>query len=348
VPGIDFTNDPLLQGRNFSYLDTQLKRLGSPNFTHLPVNAPRCPFRHFQQDGHMAFYNPKGRANYEPNSWGADGDGAGGPREDPKRGFQTYPAAESGEKRRIRPESFADHYSQARQFYISQTPVERAHIGDAIVFELSKCDRADIRERIVGHLMNIHDELAAHVAEGLGLAEMPKAALPATPVNTSLPPSDALSILKNGPKSFAGRKVGALVTDGVDMKVLGALKKAVEAEGAMLKIVAPKIFGVTADDGSTVEADEKIDGGPSVVFDAVAVLPSAEGAAMLARMPAARDFVTDAFAHYKFVAHNQHASALFAAACVSPDGGFIALDGEDAAEFVTACRQLRFWNRQGA
>ena len=344
VPGIDFTNDPLLQGRNFSYLDTQLKRLGSTNFTHLPVNAPRCPFHHFQQDGHMAFYNPKGRANYEPNSWGKDG----GPREDPEHGFHTYPAHEAGEKRRIRPESFADHYSQARQFYISQTPVEQAHIGDAIVFELSKCDHAHIRERIVGHLMNIHDDLAGHVAQGLGLAEMPKAAEPAAPVNTSLPASDALSILKNGPTSFAGRKVGALVTDGVDMTVLGALRKAVEAEGAMLKIVAPKIFGVTADDGSTVEADEKIDGGPSVVFDAVAVLPSAEGAMMLARMPAARDFVSDAFAHYKFVAHNQHAAALFTAACVTPDAGFVSLDGSNAGEFVSACRQLRFWNRQGA
>src|ERR1700761_2467096 len=107
VPGIDFTNDPLLQGRNFSYLDTQLKRLGSPNFTHLPINAPRCPFAHFQQDGHMAMHNPKGRANYEPNSWGADG----GPREDPKRGFRSFPSEETGPKARLRPESFADHYS---------------------------------------------------------------------------------------------------------------------------------------------------------------------------------------------------------------------------------------------
>lgn len=344
VPGIDFSNDPLLQGRNFSYLDTQLKRLGSPNFTHLPINAPRCPFRHLQQDGHMAFYNPKGRANYEPNSWGEQG----GPREDPERGFQTYPEAVQGEKRRIRPESFADHYSQARQFYISQTPVEQAHIGDALVFELSKCDREDIRARIVSHLMNIDDGLASYVAEGLGLPEMPKPAKPAVPVNVTLPPSDPLSILKNGPESFAGRKVGALVTDGVDAKMLGDLRKALEAEGAMLKIVAPTIFGVTADDGSTVEADEKIDGGPSVIFDAVAVLPSAEGAAMLSGKPQAKDFVSDAFAHYKFVAHNTHAKALFEAAGVEPDGGFLMLDTSKAEDFVAACRQLRFWDRPGA
>jgi catalase len=118
VPGIDFTNDPLLQGRNFSYLDTQLKRLGSPNFTYLPVNAPKCPIAHFQQDGHMAVANPVTRANYEPNSWDV---AEGGPREDPATGFRSYPAQEGGEKRRLRPDSFADHYSQARQFYLSQT-----------------------------------------------------------------------------------------------------------------------------------------------------------------------------------------------------------------------------------
>ena len=117
-PGIDFSNDPLLQGRNFSYLDTQIKRLGGPNFTHIPINAPRCPFAHFQQDGHMAMRNPKGRVNYEPNSW-TDG----GPRENPARGFRTFQEEADGPKVRLRPESFADHYSQARQFFISQTAI---------------------------------------------------------------------------------------------------------------------------------------------------------------------------------------------------------------------------------
>ena len=116
VPGVDFTNDPLLQGRNFSYLDTQVKRLGGPNFTHIPVNAPKCPFHNFQQDGHMAMVNPIGRANYEPNSWGG---AAGGPREDHETGFRSFPATEAGPKVRERSESFADHYSQARQFYVS-------------------------------------------------------------------------------------------------------------------------------------------------------------------------------------------------------------------------------------
>src|SRR5689334_14204214 len=144
VPGLDFTNDPLLQGRNFSYLDTQLKRLGGPNFTHLPINAPKCPFRHFQQDGHMAFHNPKGRVNYEPNSWGGS---AGGPREAPETGFTSYPAEEQGQKQRVRSETFADHYSQARQFYLSQTPIEQTHIAAAFTFELSKVETPAIRAR---------------------------------------------------------------------------------------------------------------------------------------------------------------------------------------------------------
>src|SRR6202050_2549400 len=143
VPGIDFTNDPLLQGRNFSYLDTQVTRLGSPNFTHLPINAPKCPIAHFQQDGHMAMMNPQGRVNYEPNSWDPPG-----PREDPATGFLTYADGhgdEAGPKRRLRPESFADHYSQAQQFYVSQNEIEQQHIIDAFTFELSKCDRVTIR-----------------------------------------------------------------------------------------------------------------------------------------------------------------------------------------------------------
>src|ERR1700691_1093495 len=125
IPGIDFTNDPLLQGRNFSYLDTQVKRLGGPNFTYLPVNAPKCPMHTLQQDGHMASVNPKTRVNYEPNSWGGE---LGGPRESPYRGFESSPEAEEGPKLRVRSETFADHYSQARQFYISQTKVQQEHI----------------------------------------------------------------------------------------------------------------------------------------------------------------------------------------------------------------------------
>src|SRR6202045_3993388 len=170
VPGIDFTNDPLLQGRNFSYLDPQLKRLGGPNFTRIPVNAPKCPVNTFQQDGHMALLNPSSRVNYEPNSWGGE---LGGPREAAQSGFHSYPAEESGPKVRVRSEKFADHYSQARQFYISQTKVEQAHIAASFTFELSKVENPAIRGRLVSHLLNVDKGLADGVAKALRLKTTP-------------------------------------------------------------------------------------------------------------------------------------------------------------------------------
>ena len=187
-PGIDFSNDPLLQGRNFSYLDTQLKRLGSPNFTHIPINAPKCPFHHFQQDGHMAMRNPVGHVNYQPNSFGE------GPREQPQRGFTPFADVEQGPKRRLRAESFADHYSQARQFFISQTGGEQQHIAAALTFELSKVKTPVIRERMVSHLLNIDKTLASNVAAALGLKTMPKPADAAMPTQQDLEASPALSI----------------------------------------------------------------------------------------------------------------------------------------------------------
>jgi catalase len=342
VPGIDFSNDPLLQGRNFSYLDTQIKRLGSPNFTHLPINAPKCPFAHFQQDGHMAMHNPAGRVNYEPNSWSANP----GPRESPANGFQSYPAQEQGPKERIRSETFADHYSQARQFFISQTEVEQQHIASALTFELSKVQTPAIRIRTVSHLLNIDPGLADKVAKGLRLREMPRPADAARPTRKDLKPSPALSIHKNGPESFAGRKVGALVTDGVDVKILGALTKALHAEGATLKLVAPEVGGVEASDGTWYEADEKLDGGPSVLFDAVAILVSKGGASRLAALPAARDFIADATAHHKFIAYVDSAVPLLEKAGAELDEGFVRLDKpKDCAGFVSRCRKLRFWDR---
>src|SRR5579872_2348480 len=288
VPGVDFSNDPLLQGRNFSYLDTQLKRLGSPNFTNIPINAPKCPFHHFQQDGHMAMMNPKGRVNYEPNSWGG---AEGGPRESHETGFRSFPAEEKGRKVRERSESFADHYSQARQFYNSQTKVEQGHIAEALIFELSKVERPEIRARVVSHLPHIDRKLADQVAKGLGLDEKVQPAQAAKAPRTDLKPSKALSIALNPPETFAGRKVGALVTDGVDHAVLNALKRELEQEGAVLEVIAPAIGGVEASDGTRISADQKIGGGPSVLYDAVAVLPSEEGAKLLLNNASARDFI---------------------------------------------------------
>ena len=348
VPGIDFTNDPLLQGRNFSYLDTQLKRLGSPNFTYLPVNAPKCPFANFQQDGHMAMVNPHTRVNYEPNSWDPPG-----PREDPVAGFRTYPDSEgdlSGPKRRLRPESFADHYSQARQFFVSQTDVEQQHLIDAFVFELSKCDKAAIRTRMVAGLRNVDEDLARSVAGDLGLPEFPAALSPAREPVRDLPASPALSILANGPDRFAGRKIGILVTDGTDVGKLGEVRSAAGREQVNIELIAPVVGGVEASDGSRVPADQKIDGAPSVLYDAVILLASKHGSTALAATPAARDFVTDAFAHCKFIGYVGDAAPLFEAAGLGSliDDGFISLDERSAANFITRCAELRYWPRQAS
>jgi catalase len=344
VPGIDFTNDPLLQGRNFSYLDTQLKRLGGPNFTHLPINAPKCPFRTLQQDGHMAMVNPTGRVNYEPNSWGG---AQGGPREASDSGFRSYPAEEGGRKQRVRSETFADHYSQARQFYISQTEVERTHIAAAFSFELSKVENPAIRARMVSHLLNVDEGLAATVAERLRLKSMPSPAAAARPTRADLKSSPALSILLNGPSTFKGRKVGALIADGVDSGVVRQLQEALKAEGAILKFVAPAVGGVETADGKWIEADEALAGGPSVVFDAVVLLVSDKQALPLAGDAHARDFVADALAHRKFIGYVASAMPLLRTAGIDgPDGGMVELKGRDGVtRFVQACRKLRFFER---
>jgi catalase len=347
VPGIDFTNDPLLQGRNFSYLDTQLKRLGSPNFTDLPINAPKCPMRTLQQDGHMALINPTNRVNYEPNSWSGED---GGPREDPVSGFTTFPATESGEMRRLRPELFADHYSQARQFYVSQTAVEQQHIANAFTFELSKVETPAIRRRMVANLRNVDEDLAANVAAGLGFA-VPERSEPAREPMTDLPESPALSILRNPPESFAGRKVGALVTNGTDAAVLTELETALHEEGALLELVAPTVEGVTASDGSELAVTQKVDGGPSVLYDAVVLLASDDEAGVLALDATAKDFVSDAYAHAKVIGFVGSSVPLLDAVGVEPgaDEGLVSLAAAgDVDRFVAQCRELRVWARESS
>jgi catalase len=343
-PGVDFSNDPLLQGRNFSYLDTQLKRLGSPNFTHIPINAPKCPFAHFQQDGHMAMRNPTGRANYQPNSFGE------GPRENPDRGFTPFADIEDGPKRRVRSESFADHYSQARQFFISQTMGEQHHIAAALTFELSKVKTPVIRERIVSHLLNIDETLAAKVSTALGLKKMPKPADAAMPTRQDLEPSPVLSIVEKGPNRFEGRKLGIMVTEGADAVLLKALKSALSEAGASFEIIAPQVTGIEASDGSWVDADQMIDGGPSVLYDAVALLPASTAIDDLVQESTARDFVADAFAHCKFIGFVDAAIPLLRKAGISEadyDEGLIALSrAKDAGPFVESLGKLRVWGRE--
>ncbi|WP_025662111.1 catalase C [Rhizobium sp. IBUN] len=342
-PGIDFSNDPLLQGRNFSYLDTQLKRLGGPNFTHLPINAPKCPFQHFQQDGHMAMRNPVGRINYQPNSFGE------GPRESPVLGYRHFASSEEGGKVRLRPESFADHYSQARQFYISQTQPEQRHIAAALTFELSKVETPVIRERMVAHLLNIDESLAKTVADKLGFQTMPKAADAAMPTRQDLAPSPSLSIVEKGPKRFEGRKLGILVTDGVDANLLKGLTDTVGKEKAVVEFVAPKVGGVTASDGKWIQAHHMIDGGPSVLFDAVVLLTSSAAIEDLIKEATARDFVADAFQHCKFIGYDQSAVPLLEKAGIAgmEDEGIVLLSGKDSLpSFVSKLGTLRVWARE--
>jgi catalase len=337
VPGIDFSNDPLLQGRLFSYQDTQLSRLGSPNFHQIPVNAPKCPFANQQRDGHMQMEQPTGRVAYEPNSLSKNS-----PRENPATGFRSAPITETGEKGRIRPESFADHYSQARQFYLSQSGYEQAHIASALVFELSKVEHPHIREAMVGHLRHIEADLAKRVAAGLALPKLPDAPKAAAPVQ-QMKPSPALQIIGKMKATLQGRAIGILIADGSDGTLLKKIKKAATDAGASVKIIAPKVGGAKLADGSMVAADGQLAGTPSVLFDAVAVLLSDESAKMLSAESAAIDFVRDAFGHLKAIAADKGGQTLLKKADVGSDAGIVAANDPNA--FIAAAK-TRQWDRE--
>ena len=337
VPGIDFSNDPLLQGRLFSYLDTQLSRLGSANFHQIPVNAPKCPFANHQRDGHMQMAQPTGRVAYEPNSLSATS-----PRETPLSGFRSAPAAEAGEKGRIRAESFADHYSQARQFYLSQTAYEQAHIASALVFELSKVGHLHIREAMVGHLLHIDQDLAKRVASGLAFGKLPAAPKAAAPV-LKMERSPALQIIGKMKSTLAGRAIGILVADGSDGAAIKKIRKAATDAGASVKIIAPKVGGAKLADGSMLAADGQLAGTPSVLFDAVAVILSDEGAKALSKEGAAIDFVRDAFGHLKAIAADKGGKALLKMANVATDAGIV--DSKDNDAFLAAAK-TRQWSRE--
>ena len=337
VPGIDFSNDPLLQGRLFSYLDTQLSRLGSPNFHQLPINAPKCPFANQQRDGHMQMGLPKGRVAYEPSSLMGDS-----PRENPKLGFRSFAAPDSGDKGRVRAENFADHYSQARQFFRSQSAPEQAHIASALVFELSKVEHPHVREAIVGHLRHIDEGLAKRVADGLGLDTLPAAPPAAAPVQDRAP-SPALALIGKMKHTLEGRAVAILVADGSDAALIKALRQAASEAGASVKIVAPKLGGAKLADGSHVVADGQLAGTPSVLFDAIAVVLSNAGAQALAKEAAAIDFVRDAFGHLKAIAIDAGGQALLQSAGVVPDAAVVS--AHDSAKFIAAAK-TRQWARE--
>ena len=300
VPGIDFSNDPLLQGRLFSYLDTQLSRLGSPNFAQLPINAPKCPFHNMQRDGHMQMQIPKGRVAYEPQSLEPEK-----PRENPAVGFKSFAEdlsqGNDTVKGRIRSESFADFYSQPRMFYRSQTPIEQAHIASSIVFELSKVETPYIRERMVAQLLTVDETLGKRVADGLGMKSVPKPIEPTVPVQ-DLPLSPALQLIGKAKPTLEGRKVAILVADDSNAEMLEKYKAAITAAKAVPFVVAPKI-SITLNNGETIAADGQLAGSPSVLFDAIVSIIMPEQAKKLAKMSEAIAWFKDAHAHLKAIAY---------------------------------------------
>ncbi|MEP7043939.1 MAG: catalase [Dokdonella sp.] len=339
VPGIDFSNDPLLQGRLFSYLDTQLSRLGSANFHQIPINAPKCPFANQQRDGHMQMAQPKGRVSYEPSSLQADS-----PRET-TAGFRSHATrAEDGAKGRIRAESFADHYSQARLFFRSQSAPEQAHIAGAIVFELSKVETPHVREAIVGHLRHVDADLAQRVADGLGLATLPPAP-PAAMKPKDMAPSPALQIIGKMKATLQGRCIGILIDEGSDAATVDTLRKAAAADGAQVKLVAPKIAIASGKRSTSFVIDGQLAGTPSLVFDAVALVLSDAAGKKLAKEAAAVDWVRDAFGHLKTIAYDAGAQAVLNAAGIKPDAGVI--DARDTGAFVKAARTRQFAREAG-
>ena len=342
VPGIDFSEDPLLQGRLFSYQDTQLSRLGTVNFHQLPINqAKGCPFQNMQRDGHMQVQVPKGRANYEPNSLAEAGED-GGPREDPKGGFRSFQAPVEETKVRLRAESFADHYSQARLFFRSQTEIEQAHLASALVFELSKVTMDHVRDRVLANVRNVDETLAQRAADGLNVALPPRNDAASKPFDMKASP--ALRIVGKYPDTLKGRAVGILVTDGAEGAVVDAVKAAAEADGATVKIVAPKIGGVTLKSGKKLKADGQLSGTPSVVFDAVALVLSEAGCAELLKESAAVDFAAHAFAHLKAIGHTPEAQPLLDKAGMAKDAGVI--DLSKGAEAWLKPARTRQWDRE--
>jgi catalase len=326
IPGIDFSNDPLLQGRLFSYLDTQKSRLGTTNFHQIPINAPKCPFHNFQRDGMMQTLVPTGRANYEPNSLFEAGEDTG-PRASIDTGFTSFrenaERNDPTEKVRVRAELFADHFSQARLFFKSQTASEQAHIASAIVFELSKVTLEHVRLRVISRLRNIDEDLAQRVATGLAMDLPKKAKAAREPID--LDPSDKLSIQKQAKKILKGRKIGILFAEGSDKASIDKLKSEIEAAGGTAFLVAPKVGGIPVK-GGTLKADGQLAGSPSVIFDAVASILMPEAVEKLLKDGAAIQWFMDAFGHCKTIAHCNGTKPLLEAANVEKDEGVVPIE----------------------
>lgn len=366
VPGIDFTNDPLLQGRLFSYTDTQLSRLGSPNFHEIPINRSIAPVNNNQRDGHMRQTIVVDKTSYEPNTLGG---GCPFQAKAVDGGFTSYAERIDAKKIRARSKSFFDHFSQAKLFFESQTKVEQDHIIQALTFELGKLKSDDVRSRMVGRLSLVKPEIAAAVAAGLGIA-VPK---PEQPINHSIPadgnPKDfqpvfvkqqiekspALS-MENTAKKPDTRRIAILAGDGVDDKSLNSILVALKGAKAVPFIVAPHLGSIKTKAGKAVKVDESFLTTSSVLFDAVYVPGGAASVDSLSAVPEALEFINQAYKHFKPEAFVKDAAKLFSLTDAGkksgekPDTATLSLEGilidKSNGEFVHAVANHRFWNRK--
>jgi catalase len=374
VPGIDFSNDPLLQGRNFSYNDTQLSRLGSPNFHEIPINRPVCPFSNNQRDAHMRITINQGRVSYAPSSL----DGHSMEEVGPKPGFVSYPEQVSGLKNRERSASFGDHYGQATLFWNSQTPMEKQHIVKALQFELSKVETRKVRQRMLGHLEKINDVLAAQVAKGIGektgakasnshsnplpgtsdtfseLELLEKATTPTT-ASGGLLKTKGLSMEKDQPNLTKGRKVAILVAAGVAVAEVGKMQSALKKENVLSEIVGSNVGEIEGESGVT-EATKTFANSSSVLFDAVYVPGGENSIERLKEIPDALRFIDEAYKHGKAIAASGRGVDLVketkTGELVTKDDateqGVLFAESADGlvADFIEAISHHRFHNRQ--
>jgi catalase len=360
VPGIDLTNDPLIQARLFSYLDTQLTRLGGPNFAQIPINRPIVPVHNHQQDGFSQQTIPTGRALYHPNSVGGGMPRLATPEEG---GYVHHVEMMDGAKIRARSESFSDHFGQARLFYKSLTAAEQRHLLRAFRFEVAKVKRAEIRQRVVDMFANVDGELAAAIAVKVGAqaparADGRAATGRATRKGKGIEASPALSILASPkPDSIRTRKVAVLAVPGIRGSDVGALESALLGRGACVHVVAPALGTVTTEEGGELEVAATFMTAASVAYDAV-FLPGGEGASALLADHNARRFVDESYRHCKAIGASGPAIVVlqevlrpygFDAGAGSPWKGVVT--GDDNSEqlvagFLAALRAHRHFERE--
>jgi len=340
VSGIDFSDDPLLQGRNFSYLDTQINRFGGPNFHQLPINQPKSPVNNYQQDSFMRYANRPGKINFEPTSQSSQG---GNAREASAEegGFVSYPAPLSGTKVRVRSQSFSDHFSQATLFFNSMSTPEKMHITQALQFELGKVTIKDVQQRMVDLLANVDTQLASDVGSYLGLT--PKAGQ----VNTKVGKAKGLSQLEYIPKTPKGRKVAILAADGVNSSELSAEQSALQGAGVTVEVVAPHLGAIQGADGTSIPVQQSLLTTDSVLYDAVIVPGGSASSKELQGSGKALQFIQQAFKHYKPLAASSEGADLLKAAGLDTGAGVVVGSGSGIVnDFLTAIGQHRFWDRQ--